>query len=83
LPEGLCGNGLKQRLAIGEMPVRRRLRYAKFFRQGLDADGFRPALFRLPQRRLHQRLAEIAVVVSVLRLAHELRRHGPLANLFA
>ena len=65
MPEGGRGHRLQQRLTIGKMPVRRRLRDAELLRQRLDADGFRAALFHLGKCCLNQRIPEIAMVVGV------------------
>src|SRR5580704_17255073 len=64
------------------MPIRRRLRYAEYLRQGLDADRFRAALFRLLQRSLDQRVAKIAMVIGTERLADDLRRHLTIVTIF-
>ena len=69
LAEGFRGNRLQQRLAVGKMPVGRRLRDAELLRQRLEADGFRAALFRFGKGGLNQRVPEIPMVVGVDRLA--------------
>ncbi|MGY4471378.1 hypothetical protein ACVWWK_007087 [Bradyrhizobium sp. LB9.1b] len=66
LPERLRRHRLKQRLAIGKMPVGRRLGDAELFCKRLDADRLRSALLRLAQRSLDQGVPEIAMVVGVL-----------------
>ena len=73
LTECLGGHGDEQRLAIGKMPIRRGLRHAERLRQRLDADRFRAAAFRLTQRSLDQRIAKIAVMIAVARLAGWMR----------
>ena len=65
LAEGFRGNRLQQRLAVGKMPVGRRLRDAELLRQRLEADGFRAALFGFGKSGLNQRVPEIAMVVGV------------------
>ena len=73
LAKGFRGDGLQQCLAVGKVPVGRRLRHAQFFRQRLQADRFRAALLGFAQRGLHQGVAEITMVVGILRLAGEPR----------
>jgi hypothetical protein len=51
------------------MPVGRWLRDTELLRQRLQADGFRPTLFRFGKRRLNQGIAKIPMVVGVDRLA--------------
>jgi hypothetical protein len=69
LAEGLRGDRLQQGFAVGKMPVGSRLRDAEFFRQRLEIDSFRTALFGFGKGGLHQRVPEIPMVVSVNRLA--------------
>ena len=52
LAKGFGRDRGKQRLAIGKMPVGRRLRDPKFLGERADVDGFRTALLGLPQGRL-------------------------------
>jgi hypothetical protein len=69
LPEGLRRDRRKQGLAVGKMPVGRRLRDAEFFCQRLEVDGFRAALFGFSKGGLNQSIAKIPMVVGVDRLA--------------
>ena len=71
LAEGFGRDRGEQRLAVGKMPVGRRLRDPELLGERADVDGFRAALLGFPQRRLNQRIAEIAMVVGIERLAGE------------
>ena len=69
LAKGFGRDRGEQRLAVGKMPVGRRLRDPELLGERADVDGFRAALLGLLQGRLDQRLAKIAMVVGIEGLA--------------
>ena len=75
LPERLRRHRFQQRIAIGKVPIRRRLGDSEFLCKRADVDGFRPAALGFLERGLHQGIAEIPVVVGVDGFADQSRRH--------